>query len=163
MLDLKWTRAMAVEVEELDEDHRIAIANMSDLRSRLALRQSGPTLRVFDDLLRTCRLHFAREERMLAECGFPMLAYHVKGHRHAEAELLVLRDRLERRDWRGAESALEACCETFLFRLILDDLDYKLFLHDKQLLPRFSGIGIAEWLPRAPGPSVPAEAEPKSR
>ncbi len=151
MLFLEWVEAMTVEVEELDEDHRIAIAQMSDLRNRISLREVGPALRVFDDLAQVSRTHFAREERMLAECGFPMLAHHKKGHRAAEAELVCLRDRLERRDWAGAERALETCCETFLFRLILDDLEYKLFLSDRRLLPRFSGVGVAEWLPREGG------------
>lgn len=149
MMDMKWTDAMTVEVDELDEDHRIIFAHFSELGSAIERREAGPALSMFDDLLRITRVHFAREERMLADCEFPMLALHVNGHREAEKQLLTLQEHLEGRDWSGARSAYAASCDTFLFRLILDDLDYKLFLQDKDIMPRFSGLGVIEWLPRS--------------
>ncbi len=150
MIDLRWTEAMGVGVSDLDRDHRNVIALLSQLRAALE-RDSAMAIDVADELIAETRLHFEREERMLDDCRYPRLAPHARGHREAEQELDRLRAAALAGDWVEAGALHGQACATFLLKLLIDDLDYKWFLIDSRIEPRFAGVAVQAWVPRVAG------------
>lgn len=147
MIELRWTESMGVGVDQLDDDHRGLIETMR--RMQRQIRQRDAVVPATVDALSAAMLeHFMREERMLASCGYPELAYHARGHHAAAQRLEALRESLGQGDWAAAEIAAEEFAAFFLFRMIIDDMDYKWYLIDRQLEPRFAGSRVAQWLPR---------------
>ncbi len=77
---MKWTEQMSVGLPELDADHRqlIDIINGLEHPSGGEAESVGPALVA---LGRYAEFHFAREERVLAACGYEALPEHQDEHR----------------------------------------------------------------------------------
>ncbi|MDJ0949881.1 MAG: bacteriohemerythrin [Alphaproteobacteria bacterium] len=78
---MSWTAAMSVGVPELDEDHKKLVgainalsANAGGADRTTAVRQCLMRLR------RYAEFHFAREERVMAACGYPEASGHKEEH-----------------------------------------------------------------------------------
>lgn len=147
-MELRWTESMEVGVGELDDDHRAQIEALRRMQTLIGRHRRKAALEAVDNLSGLMRDHFIREERMLASCGYPDLAYHARGHRTALQHVQAIRALVAKADWPAADAATDECAALFLFRLIIDDMDYKWFLIDRRLQPRFAGTHVAQWLPR---------------
>ena len=77
---MKWTAQMSVGVPELDADHRQLIEIINGLE-----RPTGGSPEFVRQALvalgRYAEFHFAREERVMASCGYEALAAHQQEHR----------------------------------------------------------------------------------
>lgn len=156
MWNVSWCDAMSVAVDALDEDHKVALTMMATVRRHIVARDGAAAGRELHRLIAHDRQHFAREERMLTECGFPGLAGHCDGHRRSEAQLVALDAGILAGDWPRVERLFEETCTGFI-GLIAADIEYKWFLIDRGVTPRFAGTRVAAWEPRLP-PSSPASA-----
>lgn len=78
---MAWTESLSVGNPTLDDHHR----HLFDLLARVAGIGASPGLEavraVFDDLADYIGYHFAEEEAMMAEAGFPFLELHTHSHR----------------------------------------------------------------------------------
>jgi len=76
---VEWTEALSVGVPELDEDHR----RLFDVINRVleAERRGESVQWVIQELTLYANEHFAREERLMAEAGYPGLDAHREAHR----------------------------------------------------------------------------------
>lgn len=85
---IEWDACYSVHHAALDHDHQrlVEIINRLYDASGTAAQPAaiGQTLTA---LRRYVRTHFAREERIMAEAGYPDLEAHVQGHRRIEASL----------------------------------------------------------------------------
>ncbi len=69
---ITWTEEMSVGVKALDDDHKMLIEMMNKLNDGILAGQSNLALEdVVESLVRYTRLHFAREERLFAQTGYP--------------------------------------------------------------------------------------------
>jgi hemerythrin len=130
-----WTNEMSVDVKMLDNDHKRLAILINDLHGGLmAGRDSKELERIFDELVAYARVHFAHEERILAEAGYSGAAEHKQEHEKKINQLLGLQARFNR----AKESAdyLE----------ILDQLKEWLFTHmehsDKEFVAHLKAAGI---------------------
>lgn len=88
---MHWSEEMSVGVPELDADHKELIRVINRLAEdydnrnrRSAVRQS------LFSLLRYAEFHFAREEKVMAACGYPELDEHKRAHRSFIARIRTL-------------------------------------------------------------------------
>jgi hemerythrin len=76
-----WTDRMGVGVKLLDNDHKKLVLLINELHDGLVAERAKPELdRVFDKLVRFTRVHFAHEEQLLAETGYPGAETHKLEH-----------------------------------------------------------------------------------
>ena len=83
---LTWNHACRVGVRAMDDQHGILMDAMNELR--LALVRGGSREQVsqlLDQLIEFARMHFASEEQLMEQTGFPGLA----AHRHLHHSLLA--------------------------------------------------------------------------
>ena len=81
MAVVNWTREMATGLRSIDDDHRMLLDILNGLQSDAA--ESGAERRVgaaLGALARYVDQHFAREERFLAQAGYPDLEEHAAAH-----------------------------------------------------------------------------------
>jgi hemerythrin-like metal-binding protein len=88
MILLSWNRACSVGVMAMDDQHAILMDTMNDLRIALAngsdRKQAGELL---ERLLEFTRMHFASEEQLMEQSGFPGLAEHRAEHTNFLAKM----------------------------------------------------------------------------
>jgi hemerythrin len=76
-----WTDRMSVGVKLLDNDHKKLVLLINDLHDGLMTGRSRPALdRVVEKLVKFTRIHFAHEEQIFAETGYPGAAAHKQEH-----------------------------------------------------------------------------------
>ncbi len=79
---ITWTDKMSVGVGALDDDHKKLVAILNDLHNGIAAGQGTERLgRVLDGLVRYTGSHFAHEEELFAQTGYPAAAQHIQEHR----------------------------------------------------------------------------------
>lgn len=93
---VRWTPAIAVNVETFDEHHRRLFALIDTLYKAL---QSGETKEVlesvFDELLDYTGYHFGSEEAAFEHFGYPQCEHHRQTHRKLVEQAMALRRDLE--------------------------------------------------------------------
>jgi len=93
---LTWNHACTVGVRAMDDQHGILMDAMNELR--LAVMRGGSREEVaelLDRLIEFTRMHFASEERLMAESGFAKLAEHRAQHQCILAQTLEAAHRLQ--------------------------------------------------------------------
>jgi hemerythrin len=130
-----WTSELSVDVKILDNDHKRMAILINDLHAgMMAGRNSKDLERIFNELVAYSRVHFAHEERILAEAGYSGAEAHKLEHEQKIKLLLTLHARFQM----AKESAdyLE----------ILDQLKKWLFTHmersDKEFVAHLKATGV---------------------
>ncbi|MGO9318154.1 MAG: bacteriohemerythrin [Terracidiphilus sp.] len=89
-----WTNEMSVDVKMLDNDHKRLAILINDLHEGLMAGRAIDALeRIFDELVAYTRIHFANEERLLAEAGYSGAAAHKQEHEHKIEQVLIMQAR----------------------------------------------------------------------
>ena len=96
MTYMTWTDKMSVGVPELDEDHKGLIHIINQLAENAGEETRYSVVRqcIFA-LMRYAETHFAREEQVMASCGFPGLEVHQGEHHTFLADIKAAATRFE--------------------------------------------------------------------
>ena len=135
MAFIVWTSEMSVGVKMLDNDHKRLAILITDLHDGLmAGRDSKDLERIFDELIASARVHFAQEERILAEAGYSGAEAHKLEHEQKIKLLLTL------------QVLFQIAKESADYLDILDQLKEWLFTHmersDKQFVTHLKATGV---------------------
>ena len=82
MKDLVWDKTLSVEVEEIDEDHRILV-NLFNILNHSVTEGDAPDYleAVLEELISCTVWHFRHEERLMLKYDYAGLAEHRAEHR----------------------------------------------------------------------------------
>lgn len=137
-----WTEAMSVGVPALDADHRCLVRIINLLEHA----EGNDVRRVIDIVMDTldvyCRYHFAREEKVMASCGFPALAFHRREHNgFCRAIARMAKPDADAAD---AKELLEFLKTWLLHHILIQDMAYKPYVastpHVEEMTPGFARI-----------------------
>ena len=121
-----WTNRMSVEVKLLDNDHKRLAILISELHDGVVAGWARQALdRLFEELVRNIRIHFAQEEQLFAETAYPDAEIHLREHDHLIERVSELQARFASET--GVDSSLEVVnlLKGWLFRHIQSsDRDY---------------------------------------
>jgi len=125
-----WHEKFAVGHPEMDAQHRRFLETLNTLYGALQERWDPRALRcVLDDLDRYARDHFAREEALLREVGYPGLDEQIRQHGFFRRELAALEHALHipvgMRDLAGT---LHFMRDWFLHHVLAADRRYRRYL-----------------------------------
>ena len=94
MKELKWSRVLSVDVDEIDEDHQKLVNIFNILTHSLADGDSPEYLAaVLNELINCTVWHFSHEERLMLKYGYPQ----IDEHKQAHSELIEGAQELQRR------------------------------------------------------------------
>lgn len=132
---MTWTEEMSVGVKVLDNDHKELIRLLNELNDGIETGHFRAALEgIIDGLFRYTRTHFAREERLFAQTGFPGAAAH-----KAEHELLIRRTvNLQARFESGQSRELSLEAMAFLKKWLTDHI----MGSDQKYKPHLNAKGI---------------------
>jgi hemerythrin-like metal-binding protein len=126
MVGLAWSESMSVGVAALDADHRCLVRIIS-LLENVQDEDAGRVVDVvLDTLVVYCRYHFAREEQVMAGCGFPALSFHKSEHAGFTGMVRRLRERnAVRSDAAMARELLDCLTSWLCHHILIQDMAYK--------------------------------------
>jgi hemerythrin-like metal-binding protein len=132
---MTWTEEMSVGVKVLDEDHKILIGLLNELHDGIESgRTRGALESVIDKMFRYTRTHFAREEKLFAQTGYPGTEAHKAEHERLIRRTVGLQARFE--SGQSRELSLEAMA--FLQKWLTDHI----MGSDQNYKPYFNAKGI---------------------
>jgi len=77
---IEWNDSMSVGVTVIDDDHKALIGLLNKYLEAMDSKKTLTILDVFRELEQYTHYHFAREEDLLAECGYEKLDDHREKH-----------------------------------------------------------------------------------
>ena len=82
MAFINWTEELTTGIESIDDQHRhlVDLVNKFEEAGRRG-RESRIMSEILNDLVGYTQEHFAHEEKIMEECGFPGLKNHMASHR----------------------------------------------------------------------------------
>ena len=118
---------MSVGCKPLDDDHKILIQALNDFIDALENDEGVFVIDgIFSVLVDYTNYHFAREEKIMEECGYPNMGPHIETHVALKEQLIDCR----RRYMLNANAELEAEISEFLHNwlqkhILISDMDYR--------------------------------------
>ena len=134
MAKVEWDDSLSVNVELIDDQHKMLIQRLSDLHEAVgAHRGPNEIVRTLNFLSEYTEFHFGTEEKHMTANDYPQLEDHVKLHGEFRGALVRLGEDFEEE---GATADLADSIETllanWLFKHIrVTDVQFGKFLREK--------------------------------
>jgi hemerythrin-like metal-binding protein len=141
---IEWTEDLSVGVEALDNDHKIIVKHLNSFVDAIESDESMFKIdSVFAVLLNATKIHFAREETMMAACDYTGLAQHKLDHRQLVEQLTELWNRYFQTPTKYNAEDLNKFLSTWLqLHILEDDLDYRVAMEalSNTVQPRLTDV-----------------------
>jgi hemerythrin-like metal-binding protein len=133
MQKITWSDAMSVGVPALDADHRCLVRIISLLQDAEGDEAQRIVKIVLETLSVYCRYHFAREEQVMAGCGFPAIAFHRGEHERFTSMISKLREQREPCDaYVSAHELLDYLITWLRHHILIQDMAYRPYVRDSE-------------------------------
>jgi hemerythrin len=132
---MTWNDKMSVGVALLDNDHKKLVGMLNQLFDAINSGQGKESLgNILDGLVDYTKIHFANEEKLFAQTGYPDSVAHKKEHDDLTLQVVDLQARCKA----GATGALSLEVMTFLKTWLVNHIQG----NDKKYTPHLNGNGI---------------------
>ena len=116
---MTWTENLSVGVGVLDNDHKRLVGMVNELYDAMQAGHGKESLgRILNDLVHYTKVHFAREEKLFAETGYPGMAPHKQEHDTLTGQVLDV----QRKYASGANAALSIDVLRFLKNWLINHI-----------------------------------------
>lgn len=133
MIVFKWTNDFSVNVETFDREHETIVKLLDRMNEAVRLGNEQEVAgEVLDELIRYASTHFANEEALMKEHGFPDYERHKAIHDDLAAQVSNYRGRYRR----GAMNAVE------VVQFLLNWLEDHVMTVDKLYGPFLASRGV---------------------
>ncbi len=113
-----WTDKYSVGIQQVDEQHKRLVEMVNDLYEAMKAGRGNEVLgTVFNNLLAYTRTHFAEEEELMQQCGFPGFSAHKQLHDRLTKQVLDLGEQ-----FRGGSNSLTVPVASFLKDWLVDHI-----------------------------------------
>ena len=137
MAKVEWDDSLSVNVELIDEQHKMLIQRLNDLHEAVGAHK-GPNeiVRTLNFLSEYTEFHFGTEEKHMKANDYPEIAEHMKLHDEFRGTIVTLGEDFEEE---GATASLADSIETLLINWLLKhiratDVQFGKFLREKGIV-----------------------------
>jgi len=130
---IEWNDTMSVQVAAMDDEHLHLIRLLNELHAAVvAGRDRESLLKTFEGLAVYTVYHFAGEELLMREVGYPQFDHHVRQHQALLAEVQALKEKFEISGLEGVSSeVIEFLRRWLLTHICINDRLYGRFIAQK--------------------------------
>lgn len=122
---IEWTSQYSVNIPTIDTQHRKIFAMINELHDAMKAGQGNAAAPVvLRKLIAYTLEHFAAEEEMLTNAGYPQLAEHKAGHRKLAAEAERMANEYETKGVRIGIALAEFLREWLQKHILQTDMQY---------------------------------------
>jgi len=135
MTEFRWIDAFSIGVDEIDDGHRDLMRIMGEVKTAAKDGDRQRCSALLLELIESAKAHFAVEEALLRDAGYPGLEEHIKYHEKLLLEAQAAKEICDQ--IKNAED-LERCGDVLGAFLVDDilrgDLHFKSFLEEKGII-----------------------------
>ena len=132
---LEWNDKMSVGVREIDAEHKNLVSMLNNLYDGMQSGKAQEALaKVLDELISYTASHFAHEERLFAQTGYPAADGHIAEHRALTKQALEVQSKYKA----GATAALSMEVLNFLRNWLVNHIQGS----DRKYGPHLNAKGI---------------------
>jgi len=130
MAFFKWKDSYRVGMQPLDDQHKQLMEMVHDLYNAMRAGRGNEVLgSLFNNLLEYTRTHFAAEEELMRQCGFPGLSEHRQLHERLTRQVLESAEQ-----FRAGKTGMPVHTAMFLKEWLVDHIQ----VMDKKYVPFMS-------------------------
>ena len=94
MTSIKWNETFSVNVDEIDEQHKVLIKLFNDLGSAMVEGKGKEIVKnTLAELVEYTEDHFSNEEKLMAKYQYPDYGSHKKAHDELKKKVMVFYER----------------------------------------------------------------------
>ena len=129
----QWTQSMSVGVALLDSDHQALIELINRLHEHLEAEEADKDAaaldEIFDRLVAYIDYHFAREEKVMEACEYPLLDSHRDEHLDFTQQIRYVRDRyVKSGDAEIGQELLDFLKNWLTHHILIQDMEYRTYV-----------------------------------
>lgn len=129
---IEWSESLSVGIETIDEQHKRLIALINELHTAMLERRAKDVMgHVFDELIEYTKSHFALEEQLFQEHGYPEEAAHVADHHRIAKKVLELKQEFDEGNTAVTLEVMRFLRDWFGNHIVGTDKKYAPFLTSK--------------------------------
>ncbi|MGO4885690.1 MAG: bacteriohemerythrin [Bryobacteraceae bacterium] len=133
MRNIKWTRAHAVDVPEIDAEHKALLRWCGDFDRAVTGGASTAQLQsIYRELAKRTAAHFAHEEREMRAGRYSLYAWHRRQHQAAVAKMETLGRSVRRGDRETTSATVECVAKWLNDHIRLADRMFGAYLRNRQ-------------------------------
>ena len=126
---IEWDQRYSVEIAEIDREHRQLFGLLNELYAAMQEGQADQVVgKVLDRVLDYAVLHFAHEEALFTQHGYPDAAAHRAEHAELTAQAKALAQRLRSGTGDVSVGTLKFLCDWLSRHILGSDRRYAPFL-----------------------------------
>lgn len=131
MTFLPWSDSYSLQIRSIDNDHKELFDAVNELHTALAQRRPEQEVDFTIGLLeRYVKEHFAREEQLMADYGYPWLSEHKAQHQTLTHMVQAIRKiQVDRPDQIDADKLLNFLKDWLVKHILGSDMTYAQYLH----------------------------------
>jgi hemerythrin-like metal-binding protein len=130
----KWDDSFRVGVDEVDRQHHRLVELVNELHREMSGRRGTEALgRILEGVVDYTKNHFAYEEKLMREHGYPQFQEHRAGHEKLTAQVLEFQRRFAAGDANMLSTLLAFLCEWLTGHIKGADRAFGPFLNEKGL------------------------------
>ena len=130
-INTRWNESLALGIPEIDEQHRNFLDLIGAVCQGLKSYQAIPCIEeVVAELDAYTRCHFADEEALMEQHGFPGLPSHRASHAHFTTQVRDLGEQLAKGE-RVSLAVLHLLSDWLTFHISLADRQFVNFIHEQ--------------------------------
>lgn len=135
MAMMEWSAAFSTNVKQFDEQHKKLVGMVNQLHDAMKIGKSGEVLGpILNSLISYTASHFADEERLMKQHGYPDFAAHKAEHDKLTKQVLDLQ-----KQYQTNSTALSMPVMAFLKDWLVNHIQG----NDKKYGPFLNGKGVA--------------------
>ena len=129
MTIIEWDPRYSVDIAEIDREHRNLFALLDTLYAAMQEGKADQVIaKILERVVDYTVLHFAHEERLFAQYGYPDAAAHKAEHARLTAQAKGLAARLKSRQGDVPVATLKFLCDWLAQHILGADQQYSAFL-----------------------------------
>ena len=129
MTIIEWDPRYSVHIARIDREHRKLFALLDTLYAAMQQGEADQVIaKILERVIDYTALHFAHEEELFAEYGYPGAAAHKAEHARLSAQAKGLAARLKSRQGDVPVATLKFLCDWLAQHILGSDQQYSAFL-----------------------------------
>lgn len=128
MAFLSWHERFSVGHPEVDLQHRKLFELVNHFDDVIKMGMTDELGRILDDLIACTVDHFAFEETLIKQAGFPKLAEHVRMHGELLLQVKDMRERMTLGGYVSSKAIVRFLADWLTSHIMREDMDYRPYL-----------------------------------
>ncbi len=131
MKELSWDKALSVQVQEIDEDHRRLVDLFNILNRAVAEGESAEYIEALIDELLSCTIwHFKHEERLMLKYDYKGIDEHKREHRELIESASELQEKFQQSGKRLSNEDIEFLEQWLTGHILGEDMEMGSYLSE---------------------------------